>query len=166
MDAEECAADADPRVVVAATTDFTCVRSFWGTFVTRFFVFCCSLVRLLAPRTVACVVVVRDDVAEEVAEGDLAPEVGFLVTLSDEEALSGFASELELGTEDAEGLGESFFGRKTTRGFILRDEIVEIVGTFSELLLCNTSALGRGLDLSFPERMVLRTGSDSSKKRA
>jgi hypothetical protein len=147
--------------VAVATTDFTCVRSFGGTFATRFLVFCCSLaVKLLVPRVGGCTVVVW--VVEGVGE-DLDP-VSFFMPLSDDSAFSDL-SLLEFGNEDDEGLGESFFGRRTMRGFILREVIVEIVGT-ANVWPCNTSTLGKGLDLSFPESMVLRMGSEWSKKRA
>ena len=55
---------------------------------TRFLVFCCSLVKLLAPRVDDCVVRVVVAVGAVVSD-DLDP-VSFLVPFSDEEDRSGF----------------------------------------------------------------------------
>lgn len=97
---------------------------------------------------------VRVTVVVAEAAGDFEP-AGFFVPFRDKE---GFSLVSLFAKEDNEGLGDSFFGRRTTLDLSLREVIVEIVGTLSEWL-CSTSTLGRGLDLSLPERIVLRTGS-------
>lgn len=48
---------------------------------------------------------------------------------------------------------EGFFGRRVSRGFILRWLSGEVV----TVLAYTASTLGRGLDLSLPERMARRT---------
>jgi hypothetical protein len=89
------------------------VRSFWGTLVTRFFVFCCNLDKLLAPLVDSCVVVAG---ARAVGRGaptvdDTFPE-SFLIPLSDDKAFdcsSAFSSlflQKDIREEHERSIGE------------------------------------------------------------
>jgi hypothetical protein len=153
--------------VAEATTVFAWVTSFWGpTFVVvRFFVFCCSFVKLLAPRAGCWVAAGALAPREDVVVGETLLPVVFFVPLR---AVTGFSVlvAVEVVVVVVEGLGVGFFGRRITRVFALRAVIVEMVGTCAERFEYNTSTLGRGLDLSFPERIILRKGAERSKKRA
>jgi hypothetical protein len=138
---------------------FACVGSL-GTLVDTFFLVFCNLVRLLF----VDFVVLLDDEGDSEGVFDEEVFLGFEGFSQGGGALEGLALAFSpmrafMGLEaDPVGAGDAFLGRRTILVFGLRVVMVEIVATAVGWLVYKMSDLGKGLDRSFPDNIVLRTG--------